>query len=159
MIFAKGKIIFVDPVSIGKAKAIKKLIGKIHTLKMNKMEAEFLSETKINDRADLDKACVFFLGQGIKRVFITLGSDGVYFSTVEKKGSFIPQAAEIKNATGAGDAFMAGIIYSHINGFELEKAARFGSSTAIAALSSEETVNPELELEYILRMTGENFSD
>jgi pseudouridine kinase len=54
------KPIYVDPVSVGKAKALKPLIGKVHTLKMNKLEAEFLSDIKISDKSDLEIISLWF---------------------------------------------------------------------------------------------------
>lgn len=101
------KPIYVDPVSVGKSKAIKNLTDKIHTLKMKKLEAEFLSNTKIEGISGLEKTSEWFLNRGVKRVFITLGKDGVFYRDSETTESFKPSEADIKNATGAGDALMA----------------------------------------------------
>lgn len=149
--------IYVDPVSVGKAKALKTIIGKIHTLKMNRLEAEFLSGIRINDESDLDKASLWFLTQGIKRVFITLGSNGAFYRDSKIVVNYKPQKAEIKNATGAGDAFMAGIIYGTLNGYNPEKIVRFATGVSLAALSGNNTVNPNINLEYIQKITGEQF--
>ena len=151
------KPIYVDPVSVGKARAIKKLTGKIHTLKMNKLEAEFLSDTKIDDISGLKKVSVWFLDQGVKRVFITLGGDGVYYRDLQTSGNFKPVKADIKNATGAGDAFMAGIVYSSLKGYNLEKTARFASGVSLAALAGKDTVNTKMDLEYVQKLIGENY--
>lgn len=149
--------IYVDPVSVGKAKALKTIIGKIHTLKMNRLEAEFLSGIRINDESDLEKASLWFLTQGIKRVFITLGSTGAFYRDSKIVVNYKPQKAEIKNATGAGDAFMAGIIYGTLNGYNPEKIVRFATGVSLAALSGKNTVNPNINLEYIQKITGEQF--
>ena len=151
------KPIYVDPVSVGKAKALKSLIGKIHTLKMNKLEAEFLSDTYIKDKSDLIKTSKWFLDTGVKRVFITLGSEGVFYQDIKTYGIFKSVKAEIKNATGAGDAFMAGLVYGTLNGYNMEKLVRFASGLSLAALAGEETVNPKINLNYIEQITGENF--
>ena len=151
------KPIYVDPVSIGKAKAIKNLTGKIHTLKMNKLEAEFLSGTIIEGISGLERTSTWLLDQGVKRVFITLGRDGVYYRDLQTSGSFKPAEAVISNATGAGDAFMAGIVYGSLNGYDIEKIVRFASGVSLAALAGDDTVNTEMDLEYIEKMTGEKF--
>lgn len=153
------KPIYVDPVSVGKAKALKPLIGKIHTLKMNKLEAEFLSGIKIYNKSELKKSALWFIDQGVKRVFITLGSEGVYYRDSQIYGSYKPVEAEIKNATGAGDAFMAGLVFGSLKSYDTEKIVRFASGVSLAALSGEDTVNPKINFEYIQHITGEKFDD
>ncbi len=151
------KPIYVDPVSVGKAEALRPIIGKIHTLKMNKLEAEFLSETSIKDKSDLIKSSKWFLDLGVKRVFITLGSEGVFYRDIESYGIFKSVSAEIKNATGAGDAFMAGLVFGTLNDYNMEKLVRFASGLSLAALAGEETVNPKINFNYIEQITGEKF--
>lgn len=151
------KPIYVDPVSVGKAKAIKNLTGKIHTLKMNKLEAEFLSNSKIEGISGLEKVSAWFLDKGVKRIFITLGRNGVYYRDLQTSGSFKPAEAVIKNATGAGDAFMAGIIYGSLKGYYPAKIVRFASGVSLAALAGEDTVNPKINFEYIKEIAGEQF--
>jgi len=151
------KPIYVDPVSVGKAKALKPLISKIHTLKMNKLEAEFLSDSKINTNSDLENTSLWFINKGVIRVFITLGSDGVFFRDLNTCGNFKPRTSEIKNATGAGDAFMAGLVFGTLNDYNMEKLVRFASGLSLAALAGEKTVNPKINLNYIKQITGEKF--
>ena len=153
----KDIVIFVDPVSVGKAKALKPLISKVHTLKMNKLEAEFLAETRITDKSDLVKTSKWFLEQGVKRIFITLGSEGVYYKDSDKYGDYKPVKADIKNATGAGDAFMAGLVFGTLNSYKLEKIVRFATGVSLAALAGEKTVNPKMSVKYIEKLTGEIF--
>lgn len=153
----RDKQIYVDPVSVGKAKALKPFMGKVHTLKMNKLEAEFLSGTKINNNSELENTSLWFINKGVKRVFITLGSEGVFYRDSQTYGTYKPAAAEIKNATGAGDAFMAGLVFGSLNGYNPEKIARFASGVSLAALSGENTVNPKINFEYIENIMGEKF--
>jgi len=151
------KAIYIDPVSVGKAKSLKPLIGKIHTLKMNALEAEFLSDRKINNNSDLENTSLWFINQGVKRVFITLGSEGVFYRDLQTYGSYKPTEADIKNATGAGDAFMAGLVYGSLYKYPPEKLVRFASGLSLAALNDENTVNPNISFKYIEQITGEKF--
>jgi len=151
------KPIYVDPVSVGKAKSLIPLIGKIHTLKMNELEAEFLSKTKITTNYDLENTSLWFINQGVKRVFITLGSEGVFYRDLQAYGSYKPTEANIKNATGAGDAFMAGLVYGSLLKYNPEKLVRFASGVSLAALNNENTVNPNISFKYIEQITGEKF--
>ena len=139
--------IFLDPVSVTKAERAKNLIGRFHTIKPNRMEAEILSGMTIMSAEELEKAGQWFIGQGVKRVFITLGPGGVYYRDETDSGVIRPEPANIVSATGAGDAFSAAIIYSHINGFDIRKTAEAGMAAAQIAMQSKTAVNS--------RMSGE----
>lgn len=71
---------FLDTVSTTKAKKIISKIGRFHTIKPNKIEAELLSGISIETQDDLERAADYFLDKGVQRVFITLGSKGVFYS-------------------------------------------------------------------------------
>ncbi|MBQ3217149.1 MAG: winged helix-turn-helix transcriptional regulator, partial [Oscillospiraceae bacterium] len=65
--------LFADPVSTAKAVKLKAVLGKIHTLKPNRIEAELLSGVKITDGESLKEAARTLLDTGMHRVFISLG--------------------------------------------------------------------------------------
>lgn len=70
--------LLVDPVSTVKAEKVRPILGKLHTLKPNRMEAESLSGVKITDRASARRAAEKLLETGLERVFISLGEEGVF---------------------------------------------------------------------------------
>ncbi len=145
----KGVDFFLDTVSTTKAKKVKDIIGYFHTIKPNKIEAEILSGMKINNETDLKSAANYFLEKGVKKVFISLGEDGMYYDDgVESKHIKNPKISVV-NATGAGDASLAGLAYSHFNNFDIDHSARFAMSAAILALSHENTINPNMSVENI----------
>ena len=53
------------------------------------------------------------------------------------------------NASGAGDAFMAAVIYSYINAFTLDKTIDYGLAAGIVAISHEKTINPNMSVSLI----------
>jgi pseudouridine kinase len=57
---------------------------------------------------------------------------------------FTPKAVEMVNATGAGDAFMAAIVFSWMNEYKAEKALAFSSCASALAIGCETTINPEM---------------
>ena len=57
--------IFCDPVSTTKAEKLRPILGKLHTLKPNKMEAELLSGVPIREKADVEKAAQALLDAGL----------------------------------------------------------------------------------------------
>jgi len=99
----------VDAVSAVKAQRVKTLFKYIDCLKMNAHEAEVLSNITLGTNASFELACQYFIHQGVRRVFITRGADGVVAADADAV-YFVP-AIPIKteNVTGAGDAFCAGL--------------------------------------------------
>jgi pseudouridine kinase len=141
--------VFLDPVSIKRSRKIKKILSFFDTLKLNRHEAEYLSGMVIRNREDLEKAGEFFMNEGVKNVFITLSKDGVFYRSAEKSGFLASPDVHVVNATGAGDAFMAGIVYSRLSGLNMYESAIFSTGASIVALSHENTINPNISVENI----------
>jgi len=89
------------------------------------MEAELLSGIKVEYEIEYEKVVAHFLDLGVKKVFITLGIDGVAYG--DENEIFIDKNKIISpvNTTGAGDAFMAGILYGETKGMELYDMVQF----------------------------------
>lgn len=145
----RNTIFFLDTVSAAKAKKVKDFIGYFHTVKPNKIEAEMLTGKKIIDEKSLEDAAKILLYKGVKRVFISLGEDGVYYNDGVSSGHIKPPKIKVINATGAGDAFVAGLVYGYINEFDTDLSARFAMAASILALSHENTINPNMSIENI----------
>lgn len=149
--------VFVDTVSQAYASTIVDLIGKFHTAKPNLMETEILSGMKINSKKDLYKAAEKILDKGLKRIFVSLGADGCLY--MDREGRHIEKklrpVENMVNATGAGDAFMAAVIYSYVNEFDIEKTIDYGLAAGIAALSHEKTINPDMSVSLIEKILKE----
>lgn len=141
--------VFIDPVSTVKAEKLHGLLGRVHTLKPNCIEAEFLSGVKITDDASLHKAAEALLAQGLQRVFISLGGDGVLAAQKDEMQLVPICKAEMRNATGAGDAMMAALVWSFLSGQSLTKSAASGTAAAAIAVESEETINPAMSAEAV----------
>lgn len=140
----------LDCVSCTKALKVKNLIGKFHTIKPNKLEAELLSGIKISSNSDLEKVADYFIEMGVENVFISLGEDGVFYSSKTKRGKIDAPKVTVISATGAGDAFVAGIIYAYINNKPIEEAAIYGSACSVLALESSKTINQNLSEEMLI---------
>ena len=141
--------IFVDTVSTAKCVKIKDILHRFEGIKLNKYEAETLSNIKIENLDDAKKACDYFIEKGVKSVFITLSGDGVYCANNEKSLHIPGIKIDIVNATGAGDAFMSGIIYGFMNDLDIEETAKFSVGASILALSHKNTINPNLSVDLI----------
>ncbi len=148
--------IVLDPVSIGKSRQLKGLIGKFHTLKCNRMEAAYLADTPINHKEDVVEVVDKLLKKGLKQVFVTMSGDGVYYSNGIEKGFVDTKATKILNVTGAGDAFTAGVVYGMLSNLNMREIAEFASGASALSLKSMLTVNPELSIEKVKEIMKEN---
>lgn len=133
--------IFADPVSTTKAERLRPALGRIHTLKPNRLEAELLSGVKITDEDSLSRAADALLDTGLRRVFISLGGDGVLAADHSGRVRLPCAEGNLVNTTGCGDAFMAALAWAYLEGTALEDTARAGLAAASIAMESGETIN------------------
>ena len=137
--------VFVDPVSTAKAVKVKPVLGRLHTLKPNRIEAELLSGVAITGDESLARCADVLLSTGLHRVFISLGGDGVYAADYQGGRIKVPcGTAKMVNTTGCGDAFMAALAWGWLEGLGLEEAARAGLAASAIAMEGAETINPAL---------------
>ncbi len=143
--------IFADPVSTAKAEKLRPILGRLHTLKPNRLEAELLSGIPITDEDSLRRAANELLKTGLRRVFISLGGEGVYAAGQDGACHLPVLPAEAVNTTGCGDAFMAAIAWAYLRGTDLEDTARAGLAASAIAMEGAETINPALNEESLLK--------
>jgi len=139
--------IFVDPVSTVKAEKLRPILGKLHTLKPNRLEAELLSGVTITDEVSLNRAADMLLGTGLRRVFISLGGDGVFAADHNSRCHLPCLPGRMVNTTGCGDAFMAAIVWAYLEGTDLENTARAGLAASAITMESAETINSDMNVD------------
>lgn len=138
--------LFVDAVSVAKAHRIGPHLESVHTLKAGSMEAEALCGMRCRTEKQLAKAARKFHRLGTRRVFISLGEKGIFYSDGNAAGiEPVPGARPaVTNANGAGDAQFAGIAYGWLNEWPLMKTIRFAMSAAGLTMSHRSTINPDM---------------
>ena len=141
----------LDPVSAKKARKIRHLIKYFHTIKPNRFETEALCGFKIESDEDLRKAGRFFIEQGVKNVFISLDADGIYYITSEGEEGTLAccESINVKNVTGAGDSFVAGIGYGYMNNLSIKDTLKYSMAMSIITITHEETINPAMSNELV----------
>ena len=122
------KPLYLDAVSGAKAPKIRESIvlsRKKHffSLKCNQLENAYLEDLECVDRR-----------------FVSLGANGLDVSEGKIKHHFDALPCRVVNATGAGDALMAGIIHAGPEA-TIEEAARIGLLCAKNNVESPDTVN------------------
>ncbi len=147
--------VFVDPVSTAKAVKVKPVLGRLHTLKPNRIEAQLLSGVAITDDESLAAAADALLETGLHRVFISLGAEGVYAADHLGGRVKVPcLPARMVNTTGCGDAFMAALAWGWLEGLGLREAALAGEAASAISMEGKETINPDLSVDALRRRAG-----
>ncbi len=134
----------LEAVSAKKALRAKSLLKRLYILKCNHLEAELLSGLKMDYESDYEKMVEHFLNIGVKKVFITLGKDGVVYGDQNEINVARNNVVTPVNTNGAGDAFMAGILYGEKKKMELYETVQFGAACASLAIQHKNAVNPLL---------------
>ena len=136
--------LFCDPVSTAKAEKLLPILDRIHTLKPNRMEAELLSGVPIRSKEDVAKAADALLNKGVHRLFISMGTDGVYAATRESRLWLPNLPGKPVSTTGCGDAFMAALVWAYLEGTDLQGTALAGLAAGTIAMESGQTINPAM---------------
>ena len=136
--------LFCDPVSTVKAEKLRPILSKIHTLKPNRLEAEFLSGVPIRCKEDAGAAAKALLDQGVGRVFISMGADGVFAADRQQALWLQNLPGNMVNTTGCGDAYRAALVWGFMQGFDLKQSALAGLAAGSVAMESAETINPAM---------------
>jgi ribokinase len=94
-------------------KISKEFFSHIDYFTPNETEAEFYTGIKISNKQDAKEASIKLLNLGLKKVIITLGEKGLFYS--DGKEDIYLKALSINNVldtTGAGDAFNGGLAFA-----------------------------------------------
>lgn len=141
----EGKTRFIlDPVSAAKVAKVKHLIGKFHTIKPNRNEAEVLCGFPIKTKEDIRKAGAYFRSLGVENVFISLDSEGMYYFDGTDEGIVQNAKVSVVNVTGAGDSCVAGICYGYMQNLSIEKTVEYAITMSAITISHEETIHPDM---------------
>lgn len=80
------------------------------------------------------------LGRGAAEVVVlTLGAEGALMATSDTRLRIRPPEVEVKSTVGAGDSFVAALVYALADDWPLEEACRYGVASAAAAVTTEAT--------------------
>lgn len=116
--------LLLDPVSGFKAERARKVIGKFTAVKPNQLEAEQLS-----GETDPERAADWFLSQGTKHVYISLGDAGLFYADASDRGLIKATKMRVQNTSGAGDSLAAGIAMGMLHGMDTRACALLGIRT------------------------------
>ncbi|MFC3533712.1 PfkB family carbohydrate kinase [Vogesella facilis] len=137
--------VFADTVSAHKCQRLRPWLAHIHTLKPNRLEAEALSGLPLANSDDAWRVADWFHAQGVQQLVLSQGEGGVCWSRSDgTRGQLAAAQVAVVNATGAGDALMAGIVHGQLQGWTLADSLPFAQACAALTLGSSATNHPSL---------------
>lgn len=146
----RGKTKFIlDPVSATKAATLKDLVKYFHTIKPNRIEAGAMCGFEIKTDEDLKKAGQMFIDMGVTNVFISLDADGIYYKTKDEEGKIKTKPIVVKNVTGAGDSFVAGVGYGYMKNYSIKDTVKYAIAMSNITITHEDTINPLMSEAYV----------
>lgn len=145
-----GTPIFVDTVSTHKCQRIAPWLQHVHLLKPNRLEAQALTGLPLDNPADAPAVAAWLHRKGVRQVVLSFGAQGVFWSDADgSRGLQSAPHVAVVNATGAGDALMAGLMHAHAQGQTLSEGVDFGSACAALTLGVQGANHPQLSLELV----------
>jgi len=132
------------------------LLRRISILTPNETETEMLTGIKIRKESDMARASQKLLNKGVRAVFITLGSKGVFVASETEKIRRIIPAFKVKavDTTAAGDVFNGALAVALAEGRPLLEAARFANAAAalsVTKMGAQPSAPHRKEIENFLR--------
>lgn len=138
--------ILIDPVSTAYARRMEPFTGRFYGVKPNEMELEILAGLPAKSEAQIERACEALLARGTACVAVSRGEKGCYYA--DKAGNRLFRSLRpverMINATGAGDAFMAGFAHGLVRGMPTEEMLDYALASGATALFSMATINPDM---------------
>lgn len=138
---------FVDAVSAFKCPRLVPWLDQVHTLKVNRQEAQALCGWAVQSDAEIERAAQWLHTEGVQQVVLSLGARGVYWSDMGAAHGWqgtVP--AEVVNVTGGGDALMAGLVHGFVSRQSLAETIPFALACAALTVSAEQSNHPSLSV-------------
>lgn len=147
--------ICVDPISDNYAIKIRPYAASFEMIKANRSEFENLVQKKIKKHEDIEKEGRKLLEKGLKKLVVSLGKDGILYMDDERVISRKFHETKMVNASGAGDALMAAMVYGQINSLDIDETINLGLAAGKAAIRSAETINAQMSIDLLHKIIEE----
>lgn len=117
-----------------------------HCFVCNQQEAGILFSDDYSDKAPQEMADILaerIKAARIQRMIVTMGEHGAVYATIDgEKGICPAKKVDVKDTTGAGDAFFAGATIGLTYGKTMQEACEIGTRLAASVICTSENVCP-----------------
>jgi len=152
---ARDTPLFAESVSAFKCRRLLPWLTRIHTLKANRLEAQAFTGQTVQSDAEVVAAARWLHQHGVRQVVLSLGERGLYWSDMAgASGWQAAVAVQVVNATGAGDALMAGLMHRFLEGAPLQDAVGFAAACAALTLTAPQANHLNLSVANVRQLLG-----
>lgn len=121
-------------------------VRDLHVFKLSDDESIQLTKTEgLSGREQVEWLQEWMPKKNIQNVLFTLGDKGAFWITKDNVQFEPARKINVVNSVGAGDAYVAGILYSEMRGFPIDKAMKYSSLLAseICKIEGATSTDPE----------------
>ena len=112
------------------AEISKEFFNYIDYFTPNETEAEFYTGIKVSNEQKAKEASIKLLNLGLKKVVITLGEKGLFYSDGNENIYLKARSLKAVDTTGAGDAFNGGLAYALFQNKSIKDALNLANQVA-----------------------------
>ena len=146
---------YSNPGSVALAPRLAPLLDRLDLITCNHLEAQALTQMKVDSPAKLISSALILVKQGVRRAVVTFGARGLAYADEERSLYQPARPAHLVDATGAGDALAAALIEALLRDEPIGLCLQRGLAAAALTCESEDTFAPSMSLEGIQqRMTS-----
>ncbi len=111
------------------------ILQHVSVVTPNRSEAELLTGLTLDHPSRLDDVASALLARGVDVVLVTLGSDGFYVATSDRRERIPAFEVQAEDTTAAGDVFNGALAVALSEEMPLQDAARFASAAAAISVT------------------------
>ena len=138
----KGAKVFLDTAGTSRKLAVE---AKPYLIKPNRKELEELIEKPLPDLKEICTAAKELTQNGIEKVVVSLGEEGVVFASQEKLLYAPGLKAEVHTTVGAGDAVVAAFVVGEEQSMDDWDTLMLAVASGTAAVTKSGSVPPDAE--------------
>ncbi len=141
-----GKPIYAVVSNMSIAVERRDFMRSVHCFICNQQEAGILFSENYDDVTPeemLETLQMKIRGAQISRMVVTMGAQGAVFATLDGESGWCPaKKVDVKDTTGAGDAFFAGVVIGQTYGKSMMESCEIGTRLAASVITTGENVCP-----------------
>jgi pseudouridine kinase len=137
---------YCNPGSVALAPRLIPLLDRLDLITCNHLEAQTLTQTKVDSPAKLISSALILVKQGVRRAVVTFGARGLAYAD-EARSLYQPaRPTRLADATGAGDALAAAMLEALLRDESIGACLQRGLAAAAITCESEDTVAPTMTI-------------
>ncbi len=144
---AEHRRLFVDAVSVSKARRFPNNLNGIETVICNRDEAKVICES---DNDDVAVLAGILCTRGAHTAVVTSGAGDIGIANATNSWTQDFEPIDTVDVTGAGDALIAGLIFGRMHELETHESVRLGVKAAALTVTSKSRCSPALSKEKLL---------